>query len=424
MSDAVNKNGIIKSYLKLCIVIFVFLLLIISAVEVIIFKRNDKSIDLYKIEINRIEMELSKSNEKIDLNKFKTIKSISKIGVCDLENEDGFFDSENHYVIKIINDDFYRIEYENTFDIEKKRIYRIVNIIMLIFLATTLVIMVYIYHNIIKEFNNISEYPYELAKGNLTVPLKEKKGKYFGKFLWGLDMLREILEEEKRKNLQLQKEKNMFLLSLSHDIKTPISAIKLYAAAIKKGLYNDKVRNEEIAKKIDENANEIEGYVSKIVVASNDDFMNFEVNKGEFYLSEAINSIKKYYEEILSSIGTKLFIERYSDLIVSGDLDRVIEVLQNLLENAIKYGDGNMISITFSDEDGARLVTVSNSGCTLSDTELEHVFDSFYRGQNVGDKPGSGMGLYICKKLMYLMDGDIYAQIDDDVMKVTLVFKR
>ena len=70
-----------------------------------------------------------------------------------------------------------------------------------------LLVLFYIRQNIIKPFSQITNLPYELSKGNLTMPLKENKNRFFGKFLWGLDMLREKLEESKQAELELKKEK-------------------------------------------------------------------------------------------------------------------------------------------------------------------------------------------------------------------------
>jgi signal transduction histidine kinase len=256
------------------------------------------------------------------------------------------------------------------------------------------------------------------------VPLNEKKSKYFGKFLWGLDMLREKLEDEKRKNLELQKERNVFLLSLSHDIKTPLSAIKLYAASIRKNLYKDEDRMIQIAEKIDEDANEIENYVSKIISSSADDFLDFSVEPGEFYLSEAVGYVKNFYADKLKAVGTEFCIGEYSDVLIKGDKERLIEVIQNIIENAIKYGDGRRIGMEFGDEEDCKLLTIVNSGCTLPEEETEHIFDGFYRGSNVGNKSGSGLGLYICKKLMSRMNGEIFAETENGTMKITLVCAR
>ena len=94
------------------------------------------------------------------------------------------------------------------------------------------------------------------------------------------------------------------------------------------------------------------------------------------------------------------------------------------MENSVKYGDGKNVSIDFSEEDGCILVTVRNSGCTLEDTDLPHVFESFWRGTNAEKITGSGLGLYISRKLMRKMNGEIFAEIRDGYMYVTAVFTK
>src|SRR5574344_2059446 len=115
-------------------------------------------------------------------------------------------------------------------------------VLMMIF---TFIMLMFIRTKIIRPFNAMSNMTYELAKGNLAVPVKEEKSRFFGKFLWGMDMLRDSLESDKEKELELQKEKKTLILSLSHDIKTPLSAIELYSKALSTGLYEtseDKTR--------------------------------------------------------------------------------------------------------------------------------------------------------------------------------------
>lgn len=129
-----------------------------------------------------------------------------------------------------------------------------------------------------------------------------------------------------------------------------------------------------------------------------------------------------YYGDKLES--TYFTIEKYSDCMIDGDTDRLTEVLQNIIENAIKYGDGKSISLSFSDEEDCRIITVRNTGCELAETELTHIFDSFYRGSNVGSKAGNGLGLYICRQLTRDMGGDIFADIENGDMCVSVVCKK
>ena len=64
------------------------------------------------------------------------------------------------------------------------------------------------------------------------------------------------------------------------------------------------------------------------------------------------------------------------------------------------------------------------TGCDLPENEIFYIFDCFYRGTNSKNKGGSGLGLHICKSLMHKMNGDIFAEIYDGVMSVTLVFNK
>ena len=99
-------------------------------------------------------------------------------------------------------------------------------------------------------------------------------------------------------------------------------------------------------------------------------------------------------------------------------------VIQNIMENAIKYGDGKQIEITFADEEDCRLIYISNTGCSINEEELPYLFDSFYRGSNSHNIKGSGLGLYICRQLMLKMDGEVFADINDNIFRVGVVVRK
>lgn len=287
----------------------------------------------------------------------------------------------------------------------------LVNGIAGFFLLLTLLVLWYVRQKILQPFTRFVQLPYELSKGNLTLPLKENKDRFFGKFMWGMDLLRESLEENKARELELQREKKVLLLSLSHDIKTPLSAIHLYAQALCKNLYREESKKQEIAEKIKEKAEEIETYISEIVKASNEDFLSFQVENGEIYVRETLEGIRVYYEEKMALHQLEFQMEPYPNCLVWGDSDRLAEALQNVMENAIKYGDGRKIRIQARREEEEYVIAVWNTGCGLAPKDLPHIFDSFFRGSNVGKNPGSGLGLYICRQLMHRMEGEITAGI-------------
>lgn len=236
-------------------------------------------------------------------------------------------------------------------------------------------------------------------------------------------MLRESIEKSRKNEISMQREKKLLLLSLSHDIKTPLSAIKLNAKALAKGLYPDEEKRRSAAESINARADEIESFVSQITQAASEDFMTFEVSIVEEFVSNIITKIQARYAPQLAMKGTEFRIGQFSDCLLSCDPDRLAECLQNLIENAIKYGDGKLIEISFDSMDGCELITVSNTGCVLAASELPQIFESFHRGSNSGKIQGNGLGLFICRRIMALMEGEVYADISDGRFNATLVVK-
>ena len=403
-----------KSFNKVIAIASVFIIFAFAVVN-FIPELSDDSSSILNVEINRIVREIEESGDVPDADKYTSVTGIYKHS-----GDEDFFVSESEYVIREIDGELYRIEYFEQIENTNEVLY--VNIALGVFSLFVLLVLFYIRQNIIKPFSQITNLPYELSKGNLTMPLKENKNRFFGKFLWGLDMLREKLEESRQAELELKKEKKTMLLSLSHDIKTPLSAIKLYAKALSSGIYKEPRKQQEVYESINTKADEIEKLVAEIMRNETEDIIAFDIKNGEFYLSEVIDGINTYYTDKIAN--TDFSIARYSECMLSGDPDRLTEVLQNIIENAIKYGDGKSINLSFSDEEDCRIITVSNSGCTLDKGELAHIFDSFFRGSNVGSKAGNGLGLYICRQLTRAMDGDIFADINGDDMCVSVVCKK
>ena len=400
-------------------IVVVEILLIVSANGLYFYQNNDSDGRLYLVEARRVIKEIEEQKreaseiEAMSLNKYETIVGIREFvagEACD-----------NDYLVEEIAGKLYRIEYAEE---RSSRLPLYINLLLFGMMIVTMIVLVYVHNKVLKPFQNMSNLSYELAKGNLSMPIKEEKSKLFGRFLWGMDMLREKLEDNKEKELEFQKERKTLILSLSHDIKTPLSSIELYSKALSENLYDTQARKDEALQGIARNVKEIKGYVDEIVTASREDFLNLEVSVGEYYLSEVMKVTESYYKDKLSVIHTEFQVDEISECLVKGDKNRMVEVLQNVMENAIKYGDGKRIRISFGEEEDCKLVHIENSGCNLKEEELPNLFDSFYRGSNSTGMKGSGLGLYICKTLMRKMDGEIFAQTKEESFVVTVVVRK
>lgn len=390
--------------------------MLVVVANIYIVRYNENSLDKqYKVEVQRIINEVNAGQElgSIDIDEYKSIISVKKYNPEEKV--------QNEYLVKEIDGQLYRFEYIHNND---SRFTIIMNIIFGIILVSTSGLLWYLNRKLIIPFNNIHNLPTELAKGNLSVPIKEEKSKFFGKFLWGMDMLREKLEDDKLREYELIKEKKTLILSLSHDVKTPLSAIDLYVKALKEGLYDTDEKKQEVFLGIEKNINEIKGYVNEIAKASREDFLSLDVDNQEIYLWDIIKMVKMYYSEKMRKNHTDFIIEETGNCLIYADTDRLVEVLQNVIENALKYGDGKKINISFDEEEDCKLIVVSNTGNSLKEEEIPNLFDSFYRGSNSGNIAGSGLGLYISKELMHKMDGDIYIAVSEDIFKIVLVLRK
>ncbi len=402
-----------KAFRRLCIVVAAVFVIIAVAANVYFVKQKESAEGLYRVEAKRLADEIEETGS-FDLAKYPHIMGV-------FSDEDGkLYSSDEHYVIIEAGGKLYRAEYS-----VGGRSYALLalNGVLAAVLVLIAGVLLYIRRHIIVPFGRLNALPQELAKGNLAVPLPEEKSRFFGKFMWGVNLLRENIEDSRKKELTMQKDRKLLLLSLSHDIKTPLSAIKLNAKALAKGLYKDEDKRREAAESINSRADEIESFVSQITKAASEDFMSFEVTEGEAFLSSIVARIAARYAPQLADKGTEFNAGSYDDCLLSCDPDRLAECLQNLIENAIKYGDGRRISLSFDKMDGCELVTVSNTGCTLEESELTQIFESFHRGTNADKVQGNGLGLFICKRLMSLMGGEVYAEIADGCFSVTLVVR-
>lgn len=416
------------------LIVLIIFIYAISA-TLIFYTGSIQSEDLdkeYNVEINRIYEGLVKEGNftKPNLTYYDHVEEVTFLNIVDEDNKkvvEKFYRYKNStkMIIKPLYSDENLIGYARFDYIEADSRINILIVAQMMLLLITFVILaviIYVKKSIIKPFNELKDMPYELSKGNLKYDLKENKNKYFGKFVWGINLLRDNLYSYKNEELKLQREKKLLLLSISHDIKTPLSAIKLYAKALQSGMYDTEEQKQDVAKKIGMKTIEIDNFIKEIIKTSSEDILEIDVKKGEFYLKDLIDKIEVTYKERCSLIMTEFTIGNYENKLIKGDVDRAFEVCGNIIENAIKYGDGKSINLTFYEEEYYQLVRIHNTGEIIKSNEFNHIFDSFYRGSNSEGKQGNGLGLYICRQIMKKMDGEVFAECEEDGMNFILVF--
>lgn len=401
----------------------------------------------YKVEINRVLTELKSELkdtasgvdvvngqnilESIDLSEYQYIKRVAFLPAKDIQDVQKlniFYANHNgvhSYINPLISGDELRgyVRFDYRQEGSSLKMLWIMELILAAAFIVIAVIITYVNYKILKPFNSLSDMPYELAKGHLKGEVYESKSRFFGKFVWGISMLRDELSAARSRELKLTKDKKMLLLSLSHDIKIPLSTIKLYAKALKEDMYDTKEEIINAAERIEVHASEIDDFVREIISASSEEIISIQVNNSEFYLKDYVDKLVGTYKAKCETMMTTLEIGHFQNRLLKGDIERAFEVVENLMENAFKYGDGKRIAIEFYEEDCFQIVKVYNSGETVAQEEIIHLFDSFYRGSNTSGKEGNGLGLYICKQIMLKMSGDIFVQRESGGMSFCLVFE-
>ena len=386
----------------------------------------------YLVEVNRIMrgMEDEKQFSMPDLHGLEYIESVSYLSAVDAGNTqkaEAFFYHKNGCETQIeplMADGnvlgFVRFDYRNTQNAPEWILFFCG--LLVVSAGFILTVLVYVKNKVLKPFATLSSVPYELSKGHLQPEIEENKNRFFGKFMWGVAMLSDNLKSAQMKTLKLEKEKKMLLLSISHDIKTPLNSIKLYAKALEEDLYDTQEKKRDALRKIESLSIEIENFVGEIVRTSSEEILAIEVEDSEFYLKDLVEMIKEYYEPKCRLVMTEFHIGGYENRLMKGDKDRAFEVVENIMENAFKYGDGKLIEISFYEEDYCQLIRIKNTGNPVKPEEMPHLFDSFYRGSNVNVQEGNGLGLYICREIMRKMGGEIFAERKEDGMSFQLVF--
>ncbi|HEU0304965.1 MAG TPA: HAMP domain-containing sensor histidine kinase [Gaiellaceae bacterium] len=195
-----------------------------------------------------------------------------------------------------------------------------------------------------------------------------------------------------------------FLLSVSHELKTPLTAIRGYAEALEDGA----VPPEEAATTIREEARRLERLVRDLLDLARMNRREFAVHREQIDLADVGREAVRRYEAEARSGGVELEATSSEDATALGDPDRVLQVVSNLVENALRSTPpGGAVHVRASR--GA--IEVADSGVGLAPDDVPHAFERFYLHDRVGIPDGrrwsSGLGLAIVKELCERMGGTV-----------------
>lgn len=289
---------------------------------------------------------------------------------------------------------------------------------LIIFLFLMISLLGYIYYAIIKPFERMEEYAEEVAKGNLDLKLNYERNNLFGEFTWAFDrMRREIIKARTCEKEAIENNKTV-IATLSHDIKTPIASIRAYTEGLQANLASNPLKRQKyiniIIKKCDE-----------VTALTNDIFLHSLADLGKLKMNLVEVSIKPIIIEYLNGLlcdKDNVFInDDIPDANLLIDTKRFEQVLENIINNSLKYAKGSKVEIKVEKSLKDYILIIRDYGKGISDEDMPFIFEKFYRGKNVGKEQGAGLGLYIVKYIMEQFNGNVYINSFKDGLEVRLI---
>lgn len=228
--------------------------------------------------------------------------------------------------------------------------------------------------------------------------LSQKLSEALGELKSANETLKNDIERER----QLENERTEFFSAVSHELKTPLTVIKgqLEGMIENIGAYSD--RDKYLVKALD-TADRMESMVQEILSVSRMEASSFKARFETLDLSKWLGDKAEEYGELFEQKGLSLKCEIEDGLSVSADKKLLSKALDNLFSNAAFYSEaGQSVIISASKIDGRAVVDIINTGASIDERALPHLFEAFYRGEQSRNRRtgGSGLGLYIVKLIL------------------------
>jgi K+-sensing histidine kinase KdpD len=203
-----------------------------------------------------------------------------------------------------------------------------------------------------------------------------------------------------KKETDLATQKSNFILSVSHELKTPIAATKLQLQTLLKHELERQKQKELLTNALNE-TNRLHKLVDNVLMANQIENNNLSIQIESINLSQLVeNTVKRYFLNEVENNTISLFIDR--DVLFEGDKELLPSIIINLIENAIKYSFEEIkIEVHLKQTNNSILLQINDIGCGILDQDKETIFKKFYRSgqENTRKTKGTGIGLFIVKSI-------------------------
>jgi signal transduction histidine kinase len=204
-----------------------------------------------------------------------------------------------------------------------------------------------------------------------------------------------------------------FLLSVSHDLRTPLTSISGYAQAIADGTVEGREDQKRAAEVIGAEARRLERLVADLLDLARLDAHEFSLTPRPVDAAEVVGEATDGFRPSAREIGVELVVDRPGSAPVDADPERLGQIVANLVENALKYAR-TRVDVGVSANNGTLELRVDDDGPGIDADDLPHVFDRLYTSRPApGRKVGTGLGLAIVRELSAAMGGTADVRVVD-----------
>ena len=287
--------------------------------------------------------------------------------------------------------------------------------IVLILVFTSLMLTRWIHKGVFLPVNELNTAMQNIAEGNFEYRLSvEGKGE-IGELYQNYEEMRLRLKESAEEKVQQEKQNRELISNISHDLKTPITAIKGYVEGIMDGVADTPEKMDKYIRTVYNKANDMDRLINELTIYSGINSNRIPYN---FHRINVADYFKDCVEDVGLDLDSKNIELNYSnlvdpDVVVIADPEQMKRVINNIIGNSVKYMDKEhgVIDIRILDEIDSIRVEIEDNGKVIAAKDLPNIFERFYRTDSSrnSSKGGSGIGLSIVKKIVEDHGGYIWA---------------
>lgn len=329
----------------------------------------------------------------------------------------------NHFTIKIVNPNFSVDDASQRSSLEDFKAIFTGRSGFMVFMALAIIIMSNLIMSVITSqtitvpIKKLSDGANEIAGGNLDCHIEYDSTNEIGTTVKSINDMTDKLKASIETQTEMARSRKEMTAGIAHDLRTPLTSIKGYVEGLRDGIANTPEKQEKYLQTIYSSALDMEKLLDELLTLS-------KLESGSTQLETIKIDINDYIIEYLMEKHRKIDASRIT-LTYSGpnikrkayvmlDPNRFSRVLNNIISNSLKYSSSArklIVSISLEIYDKSVIIAISDNGIGITDENLKHIFETFYRADQARTRvhDGSGLGLAVCKEIVELHNGHIWA---------------